>query len=250
MLKKTLLFLFISHFSFAQKLEIGSGLGPTYYKGDLQPTFRVFSPSIGTNAFVRYNVSKVISIKANAMVGFVSGNDYNSGNALNKYRGLKFYNTLWDYNGQIEYNFLNFRTHNGRYEHQWTPYLFGGFGNSQFLRRKYSTRNVTTTNSVISGPDPILPFGIGYKKIVNGKWNFGVEFSTRVLLRKKNADLFDGFGYNLVTNDPQNFYPAQDGADKNLELLELPNTLQKDKYFHISFSVSYLFYKVHCPPGK
>jgi hypothetical protein len=85
---------------------------------------------------------------------------------------------------------------------------------------------------------------------VNGKWNFGVEFSTRVLLRKKNADLFDGFGFNPVTNEPQNFYPAQDGADKNIELLELPNTLQKDKYFHLTFSISYLFYKVHCPPGK
>jgi hypothetical protein len=247
MLKKTLLFLFISYFSLAQKLEIGAGLGPTYYKGDIQPSFRIFSPSIGTNTYVRYNASKVISIKANAMIGFVSGNDYNSGNALNKYRGLKFNNTLWDYNGQIEYNFLNFRTHNGRYEHQWTPYLFGGFGNMQFLRRKFNTKGTYNTNSVIAGPDPILPFGIGYKKIINGKWNFGVEFSTRVLLRKKNADFFDGFGFNSLTNEPENLYPAPLIAEK---ILEYPNTLQKDKYFHLTFSISYLFYKVHCPPGK
>jgi hypothetical protein len=247
MFKKTILFLFISYFSFAQKLEIGGGGGPTYYKGDLQPTFRILNPSVGTNLFVRYNASKVISLKANAMIGFVGGNDYKSGNALNQYRGLKFNNTLWDYNGQIEYNFLNFRTHNGRYEHLWTPYLFGGFGNSQFLRRKYTTRGISNINSVIAGPDPILPFGIGYKKIINGKWNFGVEFSTRVLLRKKNADFFDGFGFNSTTNKAESFYLAQVITEKKLDY---PNTLQKDKYFHISFSVSYLFYKVHCPPGK
>jgi hypothetical protein len=250
MFKKTLFFLSISYFSVAQKLEIGAGLGPTYYKGDLQPTFRVLNPSIGSNVFVRYNASKVISIKANAMIGFVHGNDRKSGNVLNQYRGLKFNNTLWDYNGQIEYNFLNFRTHNGRYEHQWTPYLFGGLGNMQFLTRKYTTRLISKQNANISGPDPVLPFGIGYKKIINGKWNFGVEFSTRVLLRKKNADTFDGFGFNPTNGEVQNYYIAQDGSDSNITLLEYPNTLQKDKYFHISFSVSYLFYKVHCPPGR
>ncbi len=250
MFKKTLLFLSISYFSIAQKLEIGAGAGPTYYKGDLQPTFRVLSPSVGGNAFVRYNASKVISIKANAMIGFVHGNDAKSGNPLNQYRGLKFNNTLWDYGGQIEYNFLNFRTHNGRYEHIWTPYLFGGLGNMQFLKRKYTTRTVSKQNSNIAGPDPVLPFGVGYKKIINGKWNFGVEFSTRVLLRKKNADTFDGYGFNPANGLIQNYYLAQDGSDANINLLEYPNTLQKDKYFHISFSVSYLFYKVHCPPGR
>ncbi|WP_255076871.1 DUF6089 family protein [Lacihabitans sp. CCS-44] len=250
MLKKTLLFLFISYFSLAQKLEIGAGLGPTYYKGDIQPTFRILNPSVATNLFVRYNVSKVISVKANAMIGFVGGNDEKSGNALNKSRGLKFTNTLWDYNGQIEYNFLNFRTHNGRYEHQWTPYLFGGFGNSQFLRRKYTNGGTSNINSIIAGPDPVLPFGIGYKKIINGKWNFGVEFSTRVLLRKKNADFFDGFGFNNTTEEPESFYPSFESNAKNFKLFQSPNTLQKDKYFHLTFSVSYLFYKVHCPPGK
>lgn len=250
MFKKIGFLLFLSYFTYGQKLEVGYGLGPTYQKGDINPTFRVLSPRIGSNIFVRYNFTKAISLKANAMIGFIGGKDANSGNALNEYRGLKFNNLLWDYNGQIEYNFLNFRTHNGRYEHSWTPYLFGGYGNMQFLRRQFTTRNVTTTNSIIAGPDPILPFGIGYKKIVNGKWNFGVEFGTRILLRKKSADLFDGYGFDPKTNEPQSLYSAQDGGDPNIALLKYPNTLQKDKYFHISFSVSYLFYKVHCPPGR
>ncbi|MCP9769147.1 hypothetical protein EGI22_14605 [Lacihabitans sp. LS3-19] len=250
MSKKTLIFVLISHFVYSQKLEIGAGAGPTYYKGDLQPTFRVFNPSIATNLFVRYNISKVFSIKGNASFGMVSGNDKRSGNALNKYRGLKFNNTLWDYYGQVEYNFLNFRTHNGRYEHSWTPYLFGGFGNYQHLKRKFDSRGNITISNKIAGPDPILPFGVGYKKILNGKWNFGVEFSTRVLLRKKNSDLFDGFGFSPDHPDPQSLYTAFDSGDKNFALLKYPNTKEKDKYFMVSFSVSYLFYKVHCPPGR
>lgn len=249
MLKKTILFLSIYNLSFGQKLEVGGGLGPTYYKGDIQPTFRIFSPMIGTNLFVRYNASKVLSLKANAMVGLVGGNDRKSGNVLNEYRGLKFNNILWDYNAQVEYNFLNFRTHNGRYEHQSTPYLFGGLGNMQFLRRQFTTRKDVKTDINAYGPDPILPFGIGYKIIINSNWNFGVEFGTRVLLSKKNSDLFDGFGFKAKTKTTQNLYIAQDGADKNILLLNYPNTLQKDKYFYLNFTVSYLFYKVHCPTG-
>jgi len=252
MLKKTLLFLLISYFSFAQKLEVGLGLGPTYYKGDLQPTFRVFSPSMGTNAFVRYNASKVISIKGNAMIGLVSGNDYNSGNALNKYRGFQFTNTLWDYYGQIEYNFLNFRTHTGRFEHNWTPYLFGGFGNMQYLKRKFMARDIAISSTQSQyGPEQVLPFGIGLKKIINGKWNFGFEFSTRVLLNKNTSDSFDNFTVMDINTKLQSYpYFPYVSSDPKAYLLKSPNTPQKDKYFHISFSVSYHFYKVHCPPGN
>jgi|688.fasta_scaffold390851_2 hypothetical protein len=254
MFKKTLFFLCISYFSIAQKLEIGAGVGPTYYKGDLQPTFRILNPSVGSNLFVRYNVSKVISIKANAMIGIVQGNDEKSGNVLNQYRGYKFSNLLWDYYGQIEYNFLNFRTHNGRYEHNSTPYLFGGLGNMQFLNRQYKARDfIVGGKQNRFGPEQILPFGIGYKRIINGKWNFGFEFSTRVLLNKKTSDSFDHFPVINTTSSGTvqiNPYHGFLIADPKEALLKYPNTPQKDKYFHISFSVSYLFYKVHCPSGR
>jgi hypothetical protein len=248
--KKTLIFVFISHIVFSQKLEIGVGAGSTYYKGDLQPTFRIWNPSVATNLFVRHNFSKVFSIKGNVSFGSVRGNDKKSGNNLNIYRDLKFNNTLWDYYGQLEYNFQNFRTHNGRYENNWTPYLFGGLGNYQYLKRDFTSRGSVSVTKKIAGPDPILPFGIGYKKLLNGKWNFGVEFSTRILLRKKNADMFDGFGFSSDGKNTQNLYTAFDSTDKNFSLLNYPNTQGKDKYFMLSFSVSYLFYKVHCPPGR
>jgi hypothetical protein len=254
MFKKIGFLLFLSYLTYGQKLEIGGGLGPTYYKGDIQPTFRVLNPRLGGNAFIRYNFSKSISVKGNAMLGLFSGDDTKSGNVLNKYRDFNFANILWDYYGQVEYNFLNFRTHNGRFEHNWTPYLFGGFGNMQYLKRTFKARDLKLPSSQSKfGPEQILPFGIGYKKIINGKWNLGVEFSTRILLNKNSSDSFDYFpitntiGGNTILLNP---YHAYVSTDPKQALLEYPNTSQKDKYFHISFSVSYLFYKVHCPPGR
>lgn len=247
--KLALVFLIFSSFSIsAQKIEIGLGGGPTYYKGDLQPTFRIFNPSVGASGFVRYNASRVFSIKANVMAGFITGNDKRSGNPLNKYRDFKFTNTLWDYYGQVEYNFLNFRTHNGRYEHKWTPYLFGGFGNMQIIKKQLSVNDIKSPALKKFSPDPVLPFGIGYKKIMNGKWNFGVEFSTLVLMRKKNADMFDGFGF--VDGERKSNYSQTNGGVNNFEATTYPNTKQPDKYFTVTASVSYLFYKIYCPPGK
>lgn len=220
------------------------GVGPTYYKGDLQPNFRVFAPSVGTNAFVRYNFSKSVSIKGNGSFLNIKGNDAKSGNQYNTERGYKFSNTLVDYNGQIEYNFLNFRTHNGRYEHKWTPYLFGGFGMYKVLDSKF-----TSPNGVhIEGKQTqykMIPYGIGFKKRYKGKWNFGVEFSTRVLVDKNFKDRFDGFGgFNSTLNLPNNRYTLLPTSSKTYAY---PNSPQKDQYYHVSFSVSYLFYKVHCP---
>lgn len=247
-LKSSLFFLFLfftSQLGFSQKIEVGLGVGPTYYKGDLQPTFRVFAPAAASNAFFRYNPSKTLSFKVNGMIGYVKGDDKLSGNTLNKARGNKFLSTLLDYNGQIEYNFLNFRTDQARYESNWTPYLFGGFGYTQILKRKFTSSTSSTTQPK-SSPNPILPFGIGFKKIYRGQWNFGAEFGTRVLLRKSNSDFFDGFGYNK-DGEPKSFYPDLLVLSPELTY---PNTTQRDKYFYVNFSISYLFYKVHCPPGR
>jgi hypothetical protein len=249
MLKKISVFLVLNllvfFFTKAQKIEIGAGLGPTYYKGDLQPGFRIFNPSVGSNIFFRYNATRVISLKANGFFGFIKGDDSKSGNPLNKERDLSFRSRILDYNAQLEYNFLNFRTHNGRYESNWTPYLFGGLGQIKYVRKTLIS-HTTSINERLGSPDYVLPFGIGFKKIRYGQWNFGVEFGTRVLLNRKNADLFDGFGYD-IDNQLQSKYTSTVIVK---DLLRYPNTPQKDKYFYINFSISYLFYKVHCPPGR
>ena len=248
-MKKALLciLIFSVHLSYAQRVEIGGGLGPTFYKGDIQPTFRPFNPRAASNLFARYNYNRVFSFKVNGMAGFVGGNDSRSGNKLNKLRDFSFRQTVVDYNLQAEYNFLNFRTGNGRYESNWTPYLFGGLGQYISLSRKFNSTvdpPIPVSNTKPSGSKIAFFYGIGYKKIINNRWNYGVEFGTRVPTKAKfNDTSFDGFGYDENDKVASNYYLPVINSK-----LEYPNTPQQDKYFYMSFSVSYMFYKVYCPP--
>lgn len=250
-----LLLILVSSNLFSQKLEVGMGVGPTYYKGDLQPNFRVFAPSLGTNAFVRYNFSKSMSIKGNGSFLSVNGDDQNSNYTFNKERNFHFKSLLSDYHGQIEYNFLNFRTHNGRYEHSWTPYLFGGMGQSKILKARYysivDNGELRINDKPKNSPKTILSYGIGFKKIYKGKWNFGVEFSTRFFNKARNTgenndDILDGFGVSPNSKKIISNYNLPSYSSLT-DPFRFPNSPQKDLYYHVSFSVSYLFYKVHCP---
>ncbi|MGL4631602.1 MAG: DUF6089 family protein [Leadbetterella sp.] len=235
----------ISNFLNAQRLEFGAGLGPTWYKGDLQPTFRPLNPRGGANIFSRYNYNRVFSYKANGFLGMVSGNDKYSGNKLNKFRDFSFQHWVIDYNLQAEYNFLNFRTQNHLYEHDYSFYLLGGLGQSMTLSKKYYGANdQVSKDSKSSSPKLILVYGFGYKKIINNRWNLNFEFGTRNFLFKKQGEEFDGMAIN-PNNTPVITY-AQD--INKTQYTQYPNTPQKDKYFYGSITVSYLTYKVHCPP--
>jgi hypothetical protein len=232
----------------AQKVEIGGGGGPTAYKGDLQPKFRLFNPGIAGNAFFRYNFDRVISFKANITYGNVRGNDTRSGNPYLKERAFAFNHSVLDYLLQVEYNFLNFRTHTGRYEHDWTPYVFGGAGFSQNLKKEFSYGGVTQNLTNERKPAVVIPFGIGIKKIIGPRLNLSAEFSTKAFLSKSKGADFDGLN-GLNPESPTNKYESLGLLSSSLpeyEYLNIPNTQQKDKYFHLSVTLSYLIYRVKC----
>lgn len=237
----TLSFL-IGQNSFAQKVEFGAGGGPTFYKGDLQPTFRPLNPGMAGTLFFRYNFNRVISLKAHANYGRVHGSDKKSGDPYLEGRGFSFKNDVFDYALQVEYNFLNFRTHNGRYEHDWTPYLFGGYGKSHKFKKVYGFEDAELTITNERKAEDIIPFGIGIKKILGPQWNLSAEFSTRVFINKNNGGTFDGLnskGNNKYTFALNSSHPAYNYYYK-------PNTQLSDKYFHLSVTVSYLIYRVQC----
>lgn len=228
----------------AQKVEFGGGGGPTFYKGDLHPRFRALNPGVAGNLFLRYNLNRVISAKAGFMYGVVKGDDSRSGDPYQRSRNFSFSHTVMDYSLQIEYNFLNFRTHNGRYEHDWTPYLFGGVGRTHSLSKRFDAAgNSTLPIKNESRANEIIPFGIGFKKILGPRLNISGEFSTKVFLNRRNGSMFDGI--DGIQGD--NFYTRLlNPSDPNYSLNINPNTKQKDKYFQASITISYLIYKVHC----
>ena len=227
---------------FAQKVEFGGGGGPTFYKGDLQPRFRPLNPSAGANVVFRYNFNKVISAKAQVMYGRIAGDDRRSGDPFLKERDFSFRNTVLDYALQVEYNFLNFRTHDGRYEHTWTPYLFGGLGRMHTLQKEYAAAGIRTGAGAAESTT-ILPYGIGLKKVLGPRLNLSAEFSTRAFLNKRKGSGFDGLDARNAMNDYNDPRPS--------DFFDLPNTRQNDKYFHLSVTLSYLIYRINCEtPGK
>lgn len=230
---------------FAQKWEIGAGAGVCQYKGDIMPNYKIFVVRPGGSVFARMNVSRSISLKAQGMYGGVTGNDkFMRSDPYHQGRAYSFNATIAEVSGQIEYNFLNFRTTNARTVKNWTPYVFGGYGGATVntkAQRKSTNNPVFTTKS---SPN-FISLGIGIKKQWKSQWNWGVEFGTRWI----SDDFLESVGY----------YP--DGTYKNtnsstlptltfpytFEKNQVPGTSAKDMYYYTNFSISYLFYKVHCP---
>lgn len=237
--------------AYTQKVEFGGGGGPTFYKGDLHPRFRPFNPGAAGNLMLRYNFNRVISAKAGMMFGVVKGDDDRSGDPFQRQRDFSFRNTVLDYHVQVEYNFLNFRTHDGRYEYDWTPYLFGGYGKSKNMKQTYTVGTNTAARSNQRGGNDIIPFGIGIKKVLTPRLNFSAEFSTRIFLNKRNGSMFDGLDGNRRPIANAYFTQNLINDPRENDFFYYPNTQQNDKYFQFSVTLSYLIYTIHCDtPGK
>lgn len=231
----------------AQKVEFGGGGGPTFYKGDLQPKFNPLNPALGGNVFLRYNFNRIVSAKFNAGYGVVKGNDSRSGDPFQKARDFAFSHQLIDSYIQAEYNFLNFRTHTGRYEYDWTPYFFGGLGYAYTMGSKFSVKDQIITSGDSFG-GIIIPFGVGIKQILTPRLNLTAEFNTKVFFNNNKGAAFDGL--NGLNGD--NIYIfGLDNSHPNYDQHILPNTNQKDKYYQITVTLSYLIYGVKCnTPGQ
>ncbi|MDP5121846.1 MAG: DUF6089 family protein, partial [Spirosomaceae bacterium] len=246
----------------AQLFEIGVVVGVTHYKGELYPSFKPFAPNGGANAFVRFNMIKSgISVKATGMIGVLSADDSRVNSLFHQNRGLQFRTNIWEAGGQIEYNFLHFRSTHIR-DSDWTPYVFGGFNIFTVGKRTFSVESPAnsplvaynnTTNEASRGS--AIPFGIGVKKIIRPRLNLTVEFGARKIMGSNNSDIvIDNIGYVAAANSADKSVVPNFGEDANSPFLELrrfatPNNRTQDMYFYTNVSVSYLFGDVICPPG-
>lgn len=236
----------------AQALEVGAGGGVTHYKGDLSPRFKPFMLNGGANAFVRYNLSDAVSVKATGMIGVISAKDKKVNEVFFQERDFSFKTSLWEAGVQFEYNFLNFRSPRALYASNWTPYVFGGVNFYKFIKRTLETTNPNLGYNRIETEGTLsysLPFGVGFKKALTYNLNLNVEFGTRKTWSDLELDLM---GY-YKDNTPYYFQTTANGQT-------IPNSIEearfgshlthkKDMYYYTNISISYVFNKVHCPPG-
>jgi len=243
----------------AQMWEVGAGVGGMNYKGDVLPKFKPLVVGPGANIFARMNYSRSLSLKANAIIGKIHGDDTDLNDPFHKVREFNFNSSIMEAGGQIEYNFMNFRTSASRIINNWTPYVFGG---GAYTIYTYNAQRIDITVDAslnqIKTPTKYSKgnrrnswiLGIGFKKELNARWNWGMEFGTRWV----NDDLVDGFGYdsngNYDTRTTSGTPTIIDAALLREKKRQVPGTKAKDMYYYTNISISYLFYKVHCPPRR
>ncbi len=202
----------------AQHLEIGAGGGVNLYKGDILPNIDPRYSKPAGQIFVRHTPGKAVSFKYALMAGSIAGADQKRTNdPFAQARNRSFRSGLQEISATIEYNFLDYRSDAKRMPV--SPYLFGGIALFHFD----PTENKKPTYP-LSGIS--IPLGVGLKYVLYKNWNLNLEFGAR----KTFTDFLDDLsGTDIVQ-------PLQNGNPKN-----------KDMYFYSGISISYTFYKIHCP---
>lgn len=202
---------------FAQRWEVGGGLGGMNYTGDISDGFQLRNFRPAGDLFVRYNFQRGFTLRAELLGGGFAASDLNSSSEFQQIRERSFRTLAAEGSLLGEYNFLDYR--DSRKALNWTPYVFGGVGYTLFRPRPNDGNYRTTTL--------VIPFGVGIKYQIKRPWSVGVEFGAR----KTFTDYLDNFGGEEIARDK----------------FENGNPALKDMYYFAGVSVSYTFYRIVCP---
>jgi hypothetical protein len=201
----------------SQKLEFGLGLGTMNYLGEVAPGFHPEFSRPAASLFFRHNVSQAVSFKYALAVGQLFADDSQSQDGYARLRNYSFSTGITELSAAFEYNFLDYRKPGSGI--LGSPYLHMGLA----LFKMKPKNNLDPHYSLLQ---IALPFGVGYRLVVAGQWNIGIELGAR----KTFTDNLDEFGSTVSRNRFQNGNPNN-----------------RDMYFFTQLMVSYTIYKVRCP---
>lgn len=204
--------------AFAQKSEVGFGLGTFNYTGDLVRTYNFRYSKPAGIVFYRTNVSKVISFRIAITAGKIGASDKTPHDAFAERRNASFNLFLFEISPTLEYHFLDWRDE--KRPMRFTPYIFAGLGLFGFAGNAEKPEEYSNVQLSV-------PFGVGAKYVLNPKWYIGLEFG----MRKTFFDYLD----NVSAGDPP-FKNYQYG-----------NTTDFDNYFFLGLSLTRTFYDIPCP---
>jgi hypothetical protein len=202
----------------AQRSELGFGVGTFTYTGDLVRNYNLKYSKPAATVLYRSNMSKVVSFRA-SITGGKLGATEKPIDAFADQRNASFDIFVLEGSLAFEYHFLNWR--DDKRPMRYTPYLFGGlalFGISGNGSKPEDYSNVQGA----------VPFGGGFKYIVNPKWYAAFEFG----VRKTFFDYLD------------NISDARDRSQRNYQSGN-PNDF--DNYFFAGITLTRTFYNIPCP---
>jgi hypothetical protein len=203
---------------FAQRSELGFGIGTFNYTGDLVRSFNLKYSQPAVTVLYRSNLSKVVSFRASITAGRLAASEKPIDAAANL-RDASFDIFLFEGALAMEYHFLNWR--DDKRPMRYTPYLFGGMG--LFGISGNDSKPVEYSNIQLA-----IPFGVGFKYIMNPKWYAALEFG----IRKTFFDYLD------------NVSDFNDQAQKNYQY---GNPNDNDNYFFVGITFTRTFYDIPCP---
>ena len=210
---------FISSQLYAQETELGFGVGGFKYSGDLSRGINLKSINPAATAFFRSNISKAVSFRVGATAGKLGASDESAPiDVFAENRDASFDIFLFEASTVFEYHFLKWRDQSTML--RWTPYFFGGFA-------IFGVSGMGEKPEEYSNIQPSIPFGIGFKYVLNPKWYMGLEFGAR----KTFFDYLDNVS-------------AGDGVIKDYQY---GNKYDNDAYYFIGLTLNYSFYTIPCP---
>ncbi len=202
----------------AQKDEIGAGLGGFNYTGDLSRDFQISNVRPGGTVFYRRNFNNYLSGKISLSGGALSGSDRLPYDALAQQRDTAFQIGIFELSGVVEYYFLDYKENINLL--RWSPYFFIGAGGAFLGPHEQKTESYSSVQ-------PVIPFGLGFKYILNREWHIGLEAG----IRKTFTDYIDNIS----------------GSDLRIKDYAYGDEHTADWYYFIGLSLSYTFYTIPCP---
>jgi hypothetical protein len=221
MLKKLLIvlaFVSVSKTIYAQRSELGFGVGVFNYTGDLVRNYNLKYAKPAVTAFYRANINKIVSFRTTVTAGKV-GAEEKPIDPFAVQRNASFDIFLFEAALGMEYHFLNWR--DSKRPMRYTPYLFAGFG--LFGISGYDSKPAEYSN--VQG---VIPFGGGFKYIVNPKWYAAFEIG----IRKTFFDYLDNIS---------------DFTDQTQKNYQYGNPNDFDNYFFVGITLTRTFYDIPCP---
>jgi hypothetical protein len=222
MIKIKLLFLlptlFFCSYVFAQRSEVGFGIGTFNYTGDLSRKYNFLNSKPAATIFYRSNLSKVVSFRTAFTGGKIGATDKRPVDVFAEKRSASFNIFILEVSGVMEYHFLNWR--DDKRMLRFTPYMFAGLG-------IFGMSGVQDKPEPYSNIQGIIPFGVGGKYIINPNWYVALEFGAR----KTFFDYLDNISL----------------GDQRYKNYQYGNPNDNDTYYFLGLSVTRTFYVIPCP---
>ncbi|MDH5608096.1 MAG: DUF6089 family protein [Cyclobacteriaceae bacterium] len=205
-------------FTNAQLIEFGIGPGTLNYAGDLVKGVQLANSSPAVQVHHRMNLSKVVSVRWALTYGKIKGSDTYSNDPFGLQRNGSFNLNIAELSSTFEYHFLDYK--HDKSHVRWSPYAFFGIGFTRLYKAPGTYGDYNPTQAII-------PYGIGFKQLIGRRFSSGIEFG----VRQTFFDYLDTYA---------------DG-DQTVKDFQYGNPADRDVYYFVGISLSYIVYKIPCP---